>query len=57
MGTTWLIIGLAAVFILVIFNNKRNMKRLRDRRDRNFGEHYYDKKKQKDTNEDIHKDG
>ncbi len=55
MSTTWLIIAIAAVFILVLYNNKRNIHKLRDRQSRNFKDNYYKKKKAKDEN--IHKDG
>ncbi len=47
MSATWLIIGIAAVFILVLLNNRRNMNRTRDRRNRNFKDNYYQKKKDK----------
>ena len=46
MSTTAVIIGLAIVFLIVFFNNKRNLQKLRDRKGRNFKENYFRKKRE-----------
>lgn len=47
--STGVIIALAVVFILVIFNNKRNIKKLRERKSKNFRDNYFEKKQKKDN--------
>jgi len=44
------IVGLALLFLLVLWNNKRNTNKRFDRDKRNFRKNFYEKKqKQKDT--------
>lgn len=45
MGSVGWIIVIAILFVLVLLNNKRNMKKLKDRRSGNFRENYYKKKR------------
>jgi len=40
-----LIIAIAILFLLVLFNNKRNKKLRYDREKRNFNKNYYKKRK------------
>ncbi|MCV6628322.1 MAG: hypothetical protein OIF50_00530 [Flavobacteriaceae bacterium] len=47
METVLYIVGLAVLFLIVFFNNKRNVGKLRDRKRRDFKGHYENKKKQR----------
>ena len=42
------IIAIAILFFLVLFNNKRNRQKRYDRKNRNFRRNFYEKKKNKD---------
>ncbi len=48
MNSTWVIVGLAIGFILVVLNNKRNQRKWRERKNRDFKSAYFEKKKEKD---------
>ncbi len=45
MSLIWVIIALAVGFVIILVNNKRNQRKLRDRKGRNFRENYEQKKK------------
>lgn len=42
------IIIIAGLFVLVYLNNKRNVTKLRNRKNRNFKQNYFNKKKDQD---------
>ena len=42
----WIIL-IAVLFYLVLYNNKRNMNKLRNRKRRSFRDKYYEKKEKK----------
>ncbi|MFD0864079.1 hypothetical protein ACFQ1M_17830 [Sungkyunkwania multivorans] len=47
MSIYWLL-AIPVLFILVIWNNKNNQHKLRNRKGRNFRQGYFEKKKEKD---------
>lgn len=44
------IVGIAVLFLLVLFNNKRNKRKRYDRKHRNFRQNFYEKKQNQKEN-------